>query len=357
MNERMEASMKLKLAFLIAITAVTVMIHYGLFLEPLFGHASWIHAIHSRLCYVPIAVGAIWFGLRGGLLTAASITFLVIPFVASANEAHSSVTGEIVEIVYYFAIGGLIGALVDREMSIRRKHDEAQKQLDHAHRLSMVGQMAAGVAHEIKNPLASIKGAVEIVTDPRISDSAKLEFRDILIGEVRRIDSTVEEFLEFARPKDTRREFTNLSVIVAQTVRQLEAQFSKKNVKIEHHIAPDVCVFGDTEKIKQVLINVLINAAESSDDGPLVVVCLINDREVGAILTVTDNGLGIPPEQLERIYEPFFTTKPSGSGLGLAVVKNIVELHGGQIKIDSESGMGTKVRITFPLAIEAAVAI
>ncbi len=349
--------MKLKLAILAILTATTVMIHYGLVLEPLFGHASWIHAVHSRLCYIPIAIGATWFGLKGGMLTASSITLLVIPFVAGAANNHSSISSEIVEIAYYFAIGGLIGALVDKEVSIRRKHDDAQKQLDHAHRLSMVGQMAAGVAHEIKNPLASIKGAVEIVTDPRISDSAKLEFRDILIGEVRRIDSTVEEFLEFARPKDTRREFTNLSVIVAQTVRQLEAQFSKNNVKIEHHIAPDVCVFGDPEKIKQVLINILINAAESSDDGPLVVVCLINDREVGAILTVTDNGLGIPPEQLERIYEPFFTTKPSGSGLGLAVVKNIVELHGGQIKIDSESGRGTKVRMTFPLAIEAAEAI
>ena len=357
MEELLNTKMRIKLAFLIALTAVTVMIHYGLFLEPLFGHASWIHAIHSRLCYVPIAVGAIWFGLHGGLLTATSISFLVIPFAVGANESRSSISGEIVEIVYYFAIGGLIGALVDREVAVKHKHEEAQQQLDRAHRLSMVGQMAAGVAHEIKNPLASIKGAVEIITDPRTSDSDKLEFRDILIGEVRKIDSTVQEFLEFASPKETQQEFMNLSAIVFRTVRQLEAQFITSGVKVKQSITPDVCIFGDPEMIKQVLINILINAAESSDTGPLVGVRLFIEREVGVILTVRDNGEGIPPEELGRIYEPFFTTKPSGSGLGLAIVKNIVELHGGEIKIDSEVGKGTTVKVTLPIVAQTTLVL
>lgn len=344
----MTTSLKWKLATLVLMTAVTVMIHYGLVLEPLFGHASWIHSIHSRLCYVPIAVGATWFGLRGGLLSAAGISLLVVPFVAGAAGEHADIASEMVEFIYYFAIGGLIGALTDREALLKEKHDEAQRQLDRAHRLSMAGQVAAGVAHEIRNPLASIKGAIEIVTDPKVNDAEKLEFREILITEVRRIDSTVKEFLELARPKVLNKEPINFSALVVQTLRQLQAQLKAKGAAIEQHIIPELHILGDAEKLKQLLINIVINAAESTEKDLRLVVRLTEDSDSGTVLSVGDNGPGMSTEQLERIFEPFFTTKPSGSGLGLAVVKNIVDLHGGEIEVQSKEGRGTVVRVFLP---------
>ncbi len=181
-------SIRAKLLILAGATAITLAVHYGWLLEPLFGHVHWVHAIHGRLCYIPIVIAASWFGLRGGLYAAGVISVLVLPYVLTSVDDPHELASEAAEIVFYFAIAILIGVLVEREFTARRKQQEAQLQMERSQKLSLVGQLAAGVAHEIKNPLASIKGAADILTDDDTTRADREEFKEILQNEIRRID-------------------------------------------------------------------------------------------------------------------------------------------------------------------------
>jgi len=252
-----------------------------------------------------------------------------------------------VELVFYFAIAILTGALIDREWTIRRKQQQTQLQLERAHKLSMIGQMAASVAHEIKNPLASIKGAVEIIGDEKTPAAQKQEFRTIALNEIKRTDGTVKEFLAFARPKETHMQKLDISARLVASARQIETQASAKQVSIKTTIPDQIYINGDSEKIHQVLMNLLLNAIEASDESSEISVSL-RASDSKAEIVIADRGQGIAAEDLERIFDPFYSTKASGTGLGLAVVKAIVENHNGAIKISSRPGSGTQVSVSFP---------
>jgi two-component system sensor histidine kinase HydH len=339
----------LKLVFLTGLVGLTLAIHYGLVLETIFGHSPWIHAIHGRFCYIPIVIAAIWFGLRGALFTAAIISAAVIPLILGLTSHPIDISGELVEIVFYFAIAILAGALIAREWRYRRKQVETQRQLERAQRLSMIGQMAAGVAHEIKNPLASIKGAVEIMCDDSTPTNDRDDFRSIAQNEIRRVDSTIKEFLLFARPKESRFERLDLSDVIRTGLRQMESQLHKAGVTLEQKIHGGIFISGDAEKVQQVLLNLLLNAIDSSNSGSEIQVSLTSLGNGTARLAIADHGSGISEEDLQKVFDPFFTTKSSGTGLGLAIVKAIVEDHRGNIEISSTEGQGTLAQVLLPL--------
>jgi signal transduction histidine kinase len=266
------------------------------------------------------------------------------------NPNHvTSLSQELIEIFFYYTIGILVGVLVDREMRIRRRHESTQLELERSHRLSLVGQMAASVAHEIKNPLASIKGAVEILSEDATQRQDREEFKQIVVNEIKRIDGTVKEFLEFARPKETTLARQDLSAGLQASLRQLERQISDSGMVLTSKIEPGVIIQGDQEKIHQVVLNLVLNAIEASDRGSAIEVTLQSDLSQGIRLSVRDHGRGIPPEEIEKIFEPFYSTKTTGTGLGLAIVKSIVEAHGGQIRVTVCDGGGTEVRLLLPL--------
>lgn len=336
-----------KIATIAAITLLTTAIHYGFVLEPIFGDAHWIHAVHSRFCYIPIVIAAAWFGLRGGLWTATAITITVLPYVFGSQSSEHNFAGELVEIVFYFALALLIGALVDREWRARRRQQETQLQLERSQKLSLVGQVAAGVAHELKNPLASIKGAVEIISDDNTTDNERGEFKEILFREIKRMDGTVTEFLEFARPKPTRMEKIDLSQLVQSSLRQLEAQAAKESIRISEEVESGALIEGDREKLHQLILNIVLNAIQASSAGGTIEVGL-RSRVQEVELRFHDNGQGISAGDLERVFEPFYTTRASGSGLGLAIVKSIIDAHGGTIEIQSAVDEGTTVTVKLP---------
>ncbi|MDH3889632.1 MAG: ATP-binding protein [candidate division Zixibacteria bacterium] len=341
---------KVKIVSVAGLIGLTVGIHYGWLLEPLFGESHWIHAIHGRFCYIPIVVAATFFGMRGGLWAAAAISALVMPFVLSGEHTDHNLAGEIVEILFYFAIAILTGALTDRERISRRRHEQAQLQLERSHKLSMVGRMAAGVAHEIKNPLASIKGGVEIICSDSTGNDERQEFRDIVGSEIKRIDGTVQEFLDFARPRESQPEEIDLSEVVAAGVRQIESQASSAGVTVAHISGSGVVVSADREKIHQVLLNLLLNAIDASVKGGKINVNVSAVNDSAATMTVRDFGQGVNSADSERIFEPFYTSKTKGSGLGLAIVKSIVESHQGTVELGTVSGPGALFRVTLPLS-------
>jgi two-component system sensor histidine kinase HydH len=344
---------RLKIAVLAVISALTVAIHYGWVLENIVGHSDWVHAVHTRFCYIPIAIAASWFGLRGGLIAATGISLLIVPYLLGVSGHGVDLSQEFVEIFFYYSIGILIGALIDREMLMRRKQERTQRQLERSHQLSVVGQMAASVAHEIKNPLASIKGAMEILCDDDTPKDDRDEFRRIVSSEIKRIDSTVTEFLEYGRPKEARFERLDLSGTLQSSLKQIEPQVDNAGLKIGANIEDDVVVSGDQEQLHQVLLNLLLNAVEASDAGSSIDVRLNRTHDGLAELTVGDHGRGIALDALAVIFEPFYTTKTKGTGLGLAVVRNIVENHRGAIDVMSTPGKGTTFTVTLPLLSEA----
>ncbi len=332
MNNRFYA----KLGFIGASVALTLGIHYGWILEPIFGHTAWVHAIHGRFCYIPIVIAASWFGIRGGLITAVLVGLLVTPLLITGGY-HGTLVGELVEIVFYFAIAILTGGLVDREFSLRQKQVQTERELDQAKHLSMIGQMAAGVAHEIKNPLASIKGAAEIFSDTRTGPDERDEFGRIISSEIKRIDSTVGEFLTFARPPKIELRKTDLSALAQSSIQQFETQAAKAGIVIAKEITPDVFVNGDSDKLHQIILNLLLNSLEAIEGEGKISIWLgiVDDNKV--LLKIRDTGAGIPGEMIDRIFDPFFTTKSSGTGLGLAIVKSIIDQHGGKIECSSSS--------------------
>lgn len=338
-----------KIIALAAIMAFTVAIHYGLVFEPLFGHVHWIHSLHGRFCYIPVVIAASWFGIRGGVYSATAISALLLPYIFGRDFETHVMIGELVEVVFYFFIGALIGLLVDKEFLARKKQQEAELHVERSQKLSLVGQIAAGVAHEIKNPLASIKGAADILVDQSTSATDRSEFRDILQNEVKRIDSTVSEFLGFARPKDTKLEKTDLTGVTRSCVRQVTAQAGQLNIRIGTEIDDHIFVIGDAEKLHQMTLNLILNAIHASAEGNMIKVSLSRAGGRYSELTVMDEGRGMSPEELGHAFEPFYTTRPDGTGLGLAIVKSIVDTHEGDIELASQVGNGTRARVTIPL--------
>lgn len=339
-----------RVAILALVIAITLGIHYGWIIDPIFGHVHWMHAIHGRFCYIPIVIAAAWFGISGGLLAATAVSLLLLPYIFGSDLAPSQLAEELTEIVFYFAIGTLSGWLIGREMKSRRRAQEARVQLERSHKLSLVGQIAAGLAHEIKNPLASIKGAVEILRDSSTSAAEKDEFGAIVVKEIKRINKSVSGFLEFARPSGTMAKQVNLSDVVAGTVKQIRTQAREAGVSVDEEIDSGLFVSADEEKIHQVLLNLLLNALDVTGRGGSVKVTLLRPPgRNAAVVMVDDSGPGVPEEDRERVFEPFFSSKSSGTGLGLAIAKSIVERHGGVISLDNRKGGGARAIIELPL--------
>jgi signal transduction histidine kinase len=338
-----------KIAILAGLMTLTLAIHYGWVFQPLFGQYHWFHALHGRFCYIPIVVAAAWFGLRGGLSAAAVISVLLVPFFVRTEMNTHELVGEVVELVFYFFIAALVGALVEREIRARRKQQRAELQVERSQKLSLMGQIAAGVAHEIKNPLTSIKGAADILADDKTSPQDRNEFKDVLQDEVRRIDATVTEFLTYARPRETKLERIDFSEVIRSCVRQVTAQANKDDISLQSRIANDLFVNGDAEKLHQMALNLILNAIQASKAGDTIEVSLDKESPSKVRLQISDTGAGLNEEDMERAFEPFFTTRASGTGLGLAIVRSIVDNHRGDISLKSREGHGTAATVKIPI--------
>ncbi|HEX6791607.1 MAG TPA: ATP-binding protein [Candidatus Krumholzibacteria bacterium] len=334
---------------LIALTAATVSFHYG-FLMPKGMHV--LHAIHGRLCYIPIILGAVWFGVRGGLAVAIAIALLTLPYTLRISDHHSLV-GEYTEMVFYLAIGLMTGVLIEREWRERERRVALQRELARSERLSSLGQMAAGLAHEIRNPLGSIQGVAELLGDDAPEGSKKRELFDVLRKESKRLGTVVDDFLGFARPRPLSLAAVDIAGVMERAAAQMRIDASGRGVRIETRAAPGLPVVqADAEQLHQVFLNLLLNAiAASPDHGRVEVHAERAHRDGTAVVAVTvaDHGAGIPADVLPRVFDPFFTTREKGTGLGLSISHTIIADHGGWIDIDSTEGHGCTVRVALPV--------
>lgn len=350
---------RLRLTVLIAAIVVISLLHYATATSHI-----WLHPLLQRAYYVPILLMALWFGWRGGLLAASISAVLYIPHIQMswAFEPQYRAT-QIVEVGMFFLIGPLTGILADHERAQRAHAEETARklsevygqlqasfeQLRRADRLSALGELSAGLAHEIRNPLGSVEGAVQILRRAELPTDTRDEFGNLAQKEINRLKGLLTDFLDFARPQTPKR-VTSEPGELLEAVSKLAAETAKMSrihVRIEP-VGSASTVLVDPEQMKQVLLNLVINAIQAMPNGGEIVLRAARTLE-SVILEVQDEGVGIPPEDLERVFNPFVTTRANGTGLGLSIAYQIVNQHGGHIAAKRNPERGMTFRVTLPL--------
>jgi two-component system sensor histidine kinase HydH len=365
----------------IAILVVAVsLLHYGTrTTHPM------LHDVYRRLYYIPVGLSAVWFGMRGGLAVSVVVALAYVPHIfLDWQHMEREVLNQFMEVGFYFAFSGVTGYFADQEKHLRirmqetaqnlersyrdlkRQADiilEIEDQLRRADRLAAVGQLAAVMTHEIRNPLGAIKGTAEILRDDFPPGNPKAEFLDILLKETDRLNRVVEDFLSFARNREEGQgvEDSDLSVLARETAALLETQARKARVSIELRLAEGVSVRCVAAHLKQVVLNLMLNAVQATPPGRRVLVRtgFRSERvsEPGypdvegrvALLAVEDEGPGIPEGIMPRLFEPFFTTRSEGAGLGLAISQRIAQAHGGEILAENRQTGGACFTLRLPL--------
>jgi len=232
----------------------------------------------------------------------------------------------------------------------QRKHQaEVASRLAHTDQLASLGRLAAGLAHEIKNPLAGIQGALEILRQD-LEKASERELCDEMLKELERVDGTMQSLLSSAKPSAPQRRWSDLRELLQDFQRLMAPGLRLRNVELTVEAATDeVEAQVDPAKLRQVLINLVNNAADAmSESGRIVLRAASFPSGDGAILAVEDDGPGISDATAEKIFEPFFTTKFSGTGLGLAIARTLVQQHGGTLEFETELGKGTTFFVLLP---------
>ncbi len=338
-----------------------------------------LHNIHYLLYFLPILMAGIWYGFYGGAAMALLVSLLYAPVVFGhvAQGVFTSNAQKVLELVIYNIVGWVTGILSQRQRlesegykraaeqlrvaydKLREQTDlivEKEEQLRQAEKLSTLGELAGGIAHEVRNPLASIKGTAEILLDESTPKEKRAEFLRLMLDEVNRLNKVVANFLELARFQRLRRETVDITDIFQRMLQVVDLQPARKKIEVQTRFAPDLPRISiDVSQMEQVVLNLMLNAVGAMPDGGVMKLSTsLESREGNAeiVAEIEDNGAGIEPELLPKIFDPFFTTKADGTGLGLAIVKRILKAHGGAIEITSEPGDGTRARITLPVDSE-----
>lgn len=357
----------LRIGMIVGLLAAISALHYLTTLQ----HES-AHDIYRRLYYVPIVLGGLWFTLRGGLAASIAASLLFLPHVVFQWGHHpTSQPEQYLEILLYNVIGGLTGFLAARELEQKRAHQHAalkleesfrtlsaqadqileiEDQLRRADRLSTLGELSAGLAHEIRNPLGSIRGTAEILKDGVSPTDPRHEFAEILIKEVDRLNRVLEDFLRFARQTPLERGCFDLNAIVREVLDLTRRQAERHAVAVSVKLAELPQLAGDGGQIRQALLNLVLNALQAMPTGGQLTVAT-HQADAMAEVVIADTGPGIPAGDEDRIFNAFVTSRPDGTGLGLPISQRIVISHGGRISVASVPGTGATFTVTLPLPI------
>lgn len=250
-------------------------------------------------------------------------------------------------------IGEFIQAFNEMINKINDLYEEIQelhnKEMQKAGQIALVGELAAGLAHEIKNPLAGIRGAVEVLKDEIDWDNASRQILSEILLEMDRINNILNDLLTYAKPKELELSKVNLNDLISQSIKHAKNQILAKDISfIENPSAEKIYIFGDPLKLEQVFLNLFLNSIQAiKDKGIIEIGKQVKNDEVEIL--IKDNGEGIPEYNLPYIFKPFFTTKPKGTGLGLSLCRQIIEQHKGKIWVESQVGKGTILHISLPL--------
>lgn len=360
------------LAVLAGLLALITAVHYMIGRpggEHGHGAPGILHGILGHLYLIPILLAAYWHGIKGGVAVSIISAGLFSPHLFLHWQDPFLDIYNYVEIFLFLIIGGITGVLSQMERNQRLRYEEALRRLDESHRklreqtdvlfqteeqlrradrLTALGTLSAGVAHEIRNPLGAIRGAAEILQGDYGPEDPKQEFVQILLKETDRLNLIVREFLDFARPRQPEFQEADINDIL-EGVLSLTSQASRAgNIVVERRLDRTLRPGRfDAGLLKQAFLNILLNAIQAMPGGGILTVSTMQ-RDNGVRVAVADTGGGISPENRKRLFSPFFTTRKDGTGLGLAITFRIVQNHGGTIGVESEPGKGTTFTVVLP---------
>jgi two-component system sensor histidine kinase HydH len=333
-----------------------------------------INSSYYPIFFLPVVSAAIYFGPLATLAwtTAASLAYLSLLFPALQDYELTSAGASVltIRVLFFFIAAILVNRFVmENRGQVKRleilseRLEETNRQLRlaeagarRAERLAALGQLSAGLAHEIRNPLGVIKGSAEMLSR-KVAESQPLvaELAGYISSEVNRLNALVVRFLDFARPSKLELRPERIPEIVDHALESAAASFPNTKVKVERDYAPGLPeIQADRQLCEQVFVNLITNAFQAMEgqDGTLrlSIAPEVSKGEAGVCVTVEDSGPGVPPELREQIFNPFFTSKKDGVGLGLSIVAKIVDDHRGSIRLDSDTTHGARFRVFFPQA-------
>lgn len=334
------------------------------------------HEIYQRLYYIPIIAAALMFGLKGGLAASIFTTIVYSPHIyIHWQHGHFDYSiNQYAEIVIFNLVGGVMGALGDRLRRARERaennaeqkrqaYEELQstfQQLLQAEKLASLGELSAGIVHEVRNPLASIKGAIEILEDELVPGSPRAEFADLARKEIDRLDRLVGEFLRFARPAEPSKAFSDPNEVIESVIKLIENQAAFHSVSIVRDLQSDMPkLLIDEEQIKQVVLNLAINGLQAIDQagpGEKTIILRTVKRDGNCVIEVMDSGSGIDKDHVSKIFDPFFTTKENGVGLGLSIAHKIAAQHDGTLTVEN-TNTGTVFSLVLPIRLDGELSL
>jgi len=237
-----------------------------------------------------------------------------------------------------------------------------EEQLRSAERLSVLGELAAVLAHEIRNPLGSIRGTVEILRDDYRPGDKKYEFLEILLKESDRLNRVVEDFLRLSRPQPLIAASCNIAEELKSVVMLVAADATDRGITLELQAGEALEISADKDKLQQAFLNIILNGLQSITAGGSLIINAQWRKNIAGDhpevqISFRDTGCGIPDDLADKIFEPFFTTKKDGTGLGLAISKKIIEAHGGRIEVTTKLQQGTAFTVFLPSGFSATAVV
>ncbi|HAM51329.1 MAG TPA: hypothetical protein DCP92_11805 [Nitrospiraceae bacterium] len=305
--------------------------------------SHYFHVFYRGLFFLPVVLASFWYGLRGGLAASLSICVLYIPYALKVWAAFSVMDFDrIIDLTLYNLVALVMGILSDRDKANQKLAREAEN-------LATVGRSLSAVAHDMKTPLIAIGGFTQLVKKHVHGDHPHRDKLDIIIDETQRLENMVKDMLDFSRPLQLDQSPENVAAVIEECLKVVAAEAQRMKIVVKCDCAQGLSAISiDRMRMKQALINLIMNAIQASPEGETVTVRSYQTRQK-SVIEVIDCGCGIPVDQREGIFIPFFSTKKDGTGLGLPIVKKIVEAHRGQIQILDNPKHGTIFRIVLPI--------
>jgi signal transduction histidine kinase len=322
------------------------------------------HNLFQRLYYLPIIYAAIYFGWRGGLVASTASAVCYIPHILHAwHHMPEYSVNQYAEIIVFFLVGTVTGVLADRGRKQRGElaalnHElrDSFEQIKRADRLSAIGQLSASLAHEIRNPLAGIDGAANLIESEQTPPEMRKASLAIIRKEVQRLNRLLTNLLDFARPRKPEFQKVRADRLIDAIIALAGHAAQQKGITLRKDVPATVPEFEcDPEQMKQVILNLAINAVQAMT-GAGEIVLAARQVESSVAISVRDQGPGISDEDLDKIFNPFYTTKDAGTGLGLSVVYQIVNQHGGVVTAERNPEGGMTFSLTIPLNQRRSVA-
>ncbi len=322
------------------------------------------HDLHNflfKVTYVPLVLAGWWFHLRGGLVASGVMSAFSLTHYFVQLSGHHTLGSVAADIGLYFIVALTTGLLSQRRDDALARAEgqareleanarsllQAEEAMRRSERLRALGELAAGMAHEIRNPLGGIRGAAEVLVKPETKPAARAEFGKLLDDEVTRLDRVVGNFLDFARPPAAEVARVRPAEVVDAVFLLLAGEARGRGVTTENAVARDVEVRADADLLRQILLNLCLNAMQAQSGDGLVCVAASRDGD-RVFVDVLDRGPGVAADLRERLFDPYVTGRAGGSGLGLPIASRLAETMSGRVELLRTGETGSVFRVTLP---------